>query len=512
MAASMKDKLSDYVTHGRISFHTPGHKGRAEYFDGLRFPHCDLTELPELDCLSMPTGILAQAQRRAALAYGAEETFYLVNGATAGNLALLLAVAGTGTGTGTGTHGPPLGGRREDGDLCGITYQSGRYVYLDRSAHRSVMSALVLSGLTPRFVMPIMHPDFQLPLGSQVEDYWSGLDEAVPAAVHVTCPTYYGSALDMRRLLSLRDKLGAKTPVLVDQAHGAHWRCGLFPPNAVELGADGVVHSVHKTLAGLTQSGLLHIQGSRLDRSVLAQALYMVQSSSPSYLLMASLDSAVAQGDSADAWQGLLAEAQELREDLAGVYRVLEDNDIGSYGIAGLDGSKILVNTRPLGVSAGVVAEMLRLEYGIEPEFWDESNILFVMGVGNRPGEVVTLRRALRKLADQAVLRRGDSRLLPTSQYGVNSGLEFSNFRIPEPGSSTVIPNMRLTPREAWLAPRRLLALRDCLGEIAAETVVTYPPGIPLVIAGEEITEEVMNVLVSNPLLRDRSSMFVIMN
>jgi arginine/lysine/ornithine decarboxylase len=338
-----------------------------------------------------------------------------------------------------------------------------------------------------------MHPDFALPLGAEAEDFWRGEDKTL--AVHVTCPVYYGSALDMPGLLTLRDELGGRTPVLVDQAHGAHWRCGLFPPNAVELGADGVVHSVHKTLAGLTQSALLHAQGSRLDRRVLAQALAMVQSSSPSYLLMASLDAAVAQGEMAGVWRDLLAEAQRLREDLADVYRVLGDKDVGSYGVAALDGSKILVNTRPLGVSAGAVAGALRREFGIEPEFWDEENILFVLGVGNRPEEVEMLRRALLKLADQS--------------RGVGARLESSQARSSTFGLSCS-PPMRLTPREAWLAPRRLLALGDCLGQVAAETLVTYPPGVPLVIAGEEITEEVMCGVASNPLLRECSSLYVV--
>jgi arginine/lysine/ornithine decarboxylase len=294
----------------------------------------------------------------------------------------------------------------------------------------------------------------------------------------------------------MREEKGGQTPVLVDQAHGAHWRCGLFPPNAVFLGADAVIHSAHKTLACLTQSALLHVRGQRIDRHVLSQSLNMVQSSSPSYLLMASLDGAVEQGDCADLWRDLLAEVQNLCHDLENVYRILGEKDVGKYGIAALDSSKILVNTFPLGISAGAVAEALRREFGIEPELWDEHNILFVLGVGNRPSDVRALARALRTLAERRSWGEDDRVKGPVQSNG-SEGLQVH------------VPPMRLTPREAWLAPRRLLDFRECLGHIAGEDIVPVPPGVPVVVAGEEITEEVMHSVMSNPFL-EISSMYVI--
>jgi arginine/lysine/ornithine decarboxylase len=214
---------------------------------------------------------------------------------------------------------------------------------------------------------------------------------------------------------------------------------------------------------------------------------------------MASLEAAVEQGECYDLWRDLLEEAQALRDALEDTYRILGDKDVGTYGISALDGSKILVNTRPLGVSANGVAEVLRRDYGIEPEFWDEENILFLLGIGSKPSDVRELSRALGDLAGK--IARG------------NLSETFAGGKVFASGSVRChrihVPPMRLTPREAWLAPKRSLKLNECLGQIAGETLVTYPPGIPVVIAGEEITEKVMDGLMSNPFLQNLDSLKV---
>ena len=451
MKDSLRNRLREYSAKGRLSFHTPGHKNKSEFLAGIEFPAGDLTELPELDVLAHAQGILGEAQNWAAQAFGADQTYFLVNGGTAGNLAMFLAIAA----------GKPDGGK----------------IRVERQAHRSVFSGLTLSGLTPQYIMPIIHPDFNLPLGTRIEDYWSAPESLL--AIHVTCPSYYGTAVDQEALLRQRDHTAPATPVLVDQAHGAHWQGTLFPPSAVELGADLVVHSTHKTLGSLTQSALLHCKGMRVSRRALSQALEMVQSSSPSYLLMASLEAAADQRGRTEIWEALQSEVGALVEELKRIYRVLNPEDIGSYGIEALDWSKIVVNVAPLGVTAETVVDFLRQEYAIEPELWQESTILFVLGIGNTPAEVEKLKKALKTAAERRNWRRDQK----AQRKPCGEPLAFE------------LPPLRLTPRQAWEAPRRPCLLETCRGEIAAETIVVYPPGIPLIVAGEEITEQVLERL-----------------
>ncbi|MFZ3372039.1 MAG: amino acid decarboxylase, partial [Desulfitobacteriaceae bacterium] len=192
--SALGEGLQSYCQRGFRSFHTPGHKGRQEFFHGLNFPNFDLTELPGLDQLTSASGIIAQAQRRAAVIFGAEESFFLVNGGTVGNQAMFMAL----------------------GDVT-----VGKKVLVGRQTHCSVMSALVLTGLTPEYLAPIIHPEFNLPLGLEVsieEINWETI-----IACHITYPSYYGTTSDLRVLIDDRNKRGVTRPILVDQAHGSHY-------------------------------------------------------------------------------------------------------------------------------------------------------------------------------------------------------------------------------------------------------------------------------------------------
>jgi len=444
---SLIRQLYSYSELGMYSFHTPGHKGRKDLLAPIVFPDYDLTELPGLDMLPNPQGVLAEAQQKAAKLYRAEETFFLVNGATAGNQAMFMAL---------------------------LPSAKAKKVRIERKAHRSVSGALILSGLTPEYIPSVIHPDFNLPLGLDDAQFTEGLEHI--DALHLTSPSYYGTVSDLDRVLEQRDKQKPSLPVLVDQAHGAHFFGNLFPRGAVEQGADLVVHSTHKTLAALTQAAMLHVQGSRIDRFVLRDILNILQTSSPSYLLLASLEEAVA-GLAKPIWDDLYEEVRQLWQKLNGPLRILTEQDCGSYGIKEVDWSKILVNISPLGINAAEAVDFLRRNYRIEPELWDESNILFMLGIGNKPEEVRALRTAL-----EALVKRFRGLSPAKKRY------------LPVYPSS--LPPVRLNPREAWLSAKRKIAVKDCLGEIAAETISVYPPGIPLITCGEEITEEVLTYLL----------------
>lgn len=453
MAVSdLGEGLSRYQKQGFCSFHTPGHKGRQELFNGLDFLGFDLTELPGLDMLHSPSGIIAEAQKRSAEIFGAEETFFLINGGTVGNQAMFLALGDT----------------------------AARRVVVERSSHRSVMSALVLSGLKPDYVMPTIHPDFNLPLGFEVEKQeipWQAI-----SACHVTYPSYYGTGFELQQLVNERMLLGSNTPILVDQAHGSHYLGPLFPPSALKLGADLVLHSSHKTLSALTQSAMLHVQGQRVSRIRLRQSLEMLQSSSPSYLLLASLERAAESALDFGRWECLHEEVEELHRKVGMNFRILSQNDVGTYGIHTVDWSKILINTLPLGVPAPRCVEYLREGYGIEPELWDEENILFMLGIGNTPEDIQRLTKGLESLAS----------------FAHATGFAESKKRVRNDRFIiSPLPNLILSPRDAFFAHKRQIPLKESLGHIVAETISPYPPGIPVVVMGEQMTGDVLGTLLA---------------
>ncbi|MGI5901454.1 MAG: aminotransferase class I/II-fold pyridoxal phosphate-dependent enzyme [Desulfitobacteriia bacterium] len=452
---SLRLQLAQYTGQRMLSFHTPGHKGRNDLLSPIAFPSYDLTELPGLDMLHNPQGVLAEAQKQAALVYGAEETFFLVNGATVGNQAMFLSL-------------------RE----C----SPGKKVRVERSAHRSVISGLILSGLEPEYIPPLIHPEFELPLGVDLQKYCSGQEDL--GALHLTTPSYYGTLSDLEGIIQWRNKNFPQTPILVDQAHGAHLEGHFFPRGAVAEGADLVVHSTHKTLAALTQAAMLHVQGPRINRQALKQSLEILQTSSPSYLMMLSLENALNHWQRYS-WADLYQEVMLLQKKLKGFFRFLTVEDIGYCGIKNVDWTKILVNTSSLDISALEVVRILRSSFRIEPELWDENNILFLLGIGSRPEEVRELAKALERIAKHYGL----------SASGKNKRKKRSSRFNSEVGQAELFPPLKLSPREAWLAPKRVIKVKDSLGQVAGETISIYPPGIPLVAIGEEINPWVLSYL-----------------
>jgi len=451
----LREELENYCRQKMLSFHTPGHKGRAECLSGVVFPDYDLTELPGLDALHNPCGVIAEAQKKAAAIYGADETFFLVNGSTAGNQAMFFALM------------PELEGKK---------------IRIERKAHRSVIGALILSGAEPDYIAPVIHPEFNLPLGLDSRIYCSSPQQV--GAFHLTSPSYWGTVIDLPSIIEWRDNNAPLVPILVDQAHGAHFRGNCFPPGAVALGADLVVHSTHKTLAALTQAAMLHVQGNRISRVNLRKSLELLQSSSPSYLLLESLANAMEQFVS-HSWESLYEEVELLHKKLNGPLRILSEQDIGRYGIKALDWTKILINISSWPVTVEEVLKVLREAYHIEPELWDQENILFMLGIGSRPDDVKILRHALEDLIKE---------YLPAAKYRELKP-EKNRRKRQQHGEIKDLPPVRLTPREAWKSAKREVKVKDSLGLIAAETISIYPPGIPLIAAGEEITPYVQECL-----------------
>ncbi len=426
----------------RLSFHTPGHKGRriALPFIDQALGDLDLTELPGLDDLHHPSGIIAQAQGNYARWAGAKSSYFLVNGATAGIQAALAAAL-------------------DPGDL----------VLTPRNAHKSVYAAMVITGAKPVYYLPEIHPEFGLPLG-QVPDKVLDKAGALPdlRAIIVLRPTYYGTVWDMSGL-----RPGWTSGVIIaDEAHGAHFPfCSRLPESALTLGADLVVQGTHKTLGALTQGAVLHLgressfAGERIER-----ALDLLQTTSPSYLIMASLEGAVwdASTRGEQQWTGLAERAQQLVERLtAGGWRVLTERDVGTYGIAGLDPAKILLHTPASGVR---LARDLAESFGIQAELWDNDNILFLLGAGDSADSLEKLERALLRLG---AVQPGAAR------------------KLFQPS----LPVQVLTPRHAYFAPKSEISLTEAAGKICGGTLAPYPPGVPVIVPGEVFSQEIVEYI-----------------
>lgn len=442
--------LCRYTRGDYAHLHVPAHRqGRALpfLFKQQDFARLDLTELPGLDNLSGPEGAIARAQELAAALYGAKETFFLVNGTTAGLQALLLA-------------------------LC----RPGEKVVVTRDCHRSVLAGLVLSGAAPVFLEPAFLDKFGIPAGVAPEQLAGVLEEHPEVrGVCVVYPNYYGVAAGMAALVAHAHR--ADKPFVVDEAHGAHFaRHPGFPPEALACGADAAVMSMHKTGGSLTQSSFLHLNSDRLPRERVAAALSLLQTSSPSYLLLVSLD--LARQQLATRGFVLLARCLELaryvRAELSAIpgLQVLSEEHLGK-GYR-LDPARVTVNVRGLGLSGYQVAALLSEKYRVNCELADYFNIVAVIGLGTTFTDCRRFVHALQEISREEVRPGGHRVEIPA---------------LPAP------PPRKITPREAWFSPVRKVPLEVSRGFLCAEWAAACPPGVPVIYPGEEITPEVIEYL-----------------
>jgi len=442
--------LWEHIQKNYACLHVPAHRG------GLFLPSClkqedflkmDLTELSGLDNLHSPRGPIARAQEMAAKLYQARESFFLVNGSTVGVQALLAAVC-----------------------------RPGQKVIVARDSHRAVLSGLVFSGAVPVFVQPEQIKNFGLPAGIKLERLARVLkNENDIRGILLTYPNYYGVAACLEDLVELGHKAGQ--PFLVDEAHGAHLPFHPdLPGEALACGADAAVMSMHKTGGSLTQSSLLHINGSRLETERIQATLALLQTSSPSYLLMASLD--LARRRLAIRGHVLLERCLELAqyvrmelEKIPGLKVLTEDDLENEFS---LDYTRISINVKDLGLSGYQVAGLLTKKFGVNCEMADYYNVVAIVSIGVNVEDCRTLVHGLKEISRREAM--------PVKA-------------LPEIPALPVQPPGRMTPREAWFGPAKKIPLESSAGSICAEWVAAYPPGVPVIYPGEEITSEVIEYL-----------------
>ena len=435
---SLLARLEELSKSGQIPLHMPGHKRNealAEYLHTLG-ARLDITEITGFDDLHDAQGILRAAQDRAAALWGVRKSWFLINGSTGGILAGIRALA-------------PAGSR----------------VLVARACHKSVFHALELCRLRPAFLQPQPVPGWSFAGPVNPESLAQGLARFPDAKlVILTSPTYEGLLSDLPALVKLAHDAGV--PVLVDEAHGAHLGLyGTFPAGAVAAGADLVIQSLHKTLPSLTQTAILHCAGPLADPSAVDRQLAVFETSSPSYLLMASLDGCVGwlteQGEKAlPAWRERL---ERFRRETGPLHSLRLLGDELGLPFA-RDPGKIVIGSGPL--TGRELKDRLREEYNLELEMAGADWALAMTGPGDTDETLGALARALRAIDET----------LPAVPP-------------PAPLPPLPVPEAVLPPWQAMERPAAPMPLEQAAGRISAGYLWAYPPGIPLILPGERVDE-----------------------
>ncbi|WP_448266746.1 aminotransferase class I/II-fold pyridoxal phosphate-dependent enzyme [Nostoc sp. DSM 114159] len=454
------DALKANAARPHAPFYTPGHK----LGEGISQPladllgkavfRADLTELADLDNLFAPQGVIQEAQQLAAEAFGASQTWFLVNGSTCGIEAAILATCGT-----------------------------GDKIILPRNVHSSAIAGLILSGAIPIFLNPEYDPVLDIAHSITPNAVQSALQQHPDAkAVLVVYPTYYGVCGDLSAIANITHQYNV--PLLVDEAHGAHFAFHPeLPTPALAAGADLTVQSIHKVLGAMTQASMLHIQGDRINGDRISKALQLLQSTSPSYLLLASLDAARQQM----ALHGkmlmsrTLQLGEEARTKISQVpgLSVLEMPQLGeSPGFVALDKTRLTVTVSSLGLTGFEADEILDEKFAVTAEFASLQHLTFIISLGNTSADIEQLVQGFTTLAKEYCR----SNLTVKNQVWLNL-------------DRTLDYALQLSPREAFFAVSEILPLTQTNKRICAEIVCPYPPGIPVLMPGEAITKSVLEYL-----------------
>ena len=450
-SAPIVDAMKNYSADNPTSFHTPGHKhgrGAHELLHELLTPEglrVEVSLMDELDDLHEPHGCIRDAQILAAELWHADETIFFVNGTTSAIQAMIF-------------------GSVNAGDL----------IFVPRNAHRSVISGLILSGAVPIFLPVDFDAEFNLPLNVTVETVTRAIEMFPQAkALLLVSPNYYGVAADVSKIAEIVHATGML--LLVDEAHGAHLTFSdKLPPSAIEAGADMSAQSTHKILGSLTQTSMLQIKNSApVERIKLAASL--LQTTSPNQILLASLDIARLQLEENPQ---LVTKAVDLSLKLRGQ---LERHGLKVFAPKAfdLDPTKITVNVSTRGLTGSQAEEFLR-QQKIQCELSDAANVLFLMTFADDLSTAAKLFDALKLLPE------GDA------------------IKLPPPILTREISRAKLSPRETFYAPTTNVKLRDAVGKICAEEVTFYPPGIPLLMFGEEISAQAVEVIEREKLSGSR--------
>lgn len=441
MKTPVLDALKNLMEENSVSFHMPGHKGRSTLINwGEYIPYIDTTEVEGMDNLLEPRGIIQESQEHAAKVFGSKATYYAVNGST-GSIYIALAT---------------------------IT-KPGDKVLIQRNCHKAVYNALILNRLQPIYVYPNYNENHNVLTGLYPED----IDEALTQnpdikAVVMTYPNYYGVCSDVKAIADIVHK--HNKILMVDEAHGPHMTFSdKLPMSALEAGADIVIHSTHKTLPSFTQTSMIHVGTDRIDLNKLRDRYQLYTTTSPSYLFTLSNEIAAAymDGEGRDRLDKSIDKVNEVIKRLQEIPRVdVFVGDSEDETIFDKDNTKILINID--GIRGSTVKKKLRTEYNIRLEMADFYYALILTSLMNEDEDFEKVIAAIEDLAKNAPYEE----------------INWVNVKMPT-------PKVIMRPADAYYGKKEQIKLKDAIGRVSAAPIIPYPPGIPLIVPGEEITQEI---------------------
>jgi lysine decarboxylase len=447
MKTPVLEALKNLMKENSVSFHMPGHKGKNSLINwGEYIPYIDTTEVEGMDNLLEPRGIIQESQNYAAEVFGAKATYYGVNGSTGSNYIALATIT-----------------------------KPGDKILVQRNCHKSIYNGMVINRLKPVYLYPEYNEKYNLITGVRAEDIDRILTEQPDIkAVVLTYPNYYGVCSDLKTIAEIVHK--HNKILMVDEAHGPHMTFSdRLPMSALEAGADIVIHSTHKTLPSFTQTSLLHVGTDRIDLNKLRDRYQLLTTTSPSYLFTLSNEIAIAYMDSEEGRRRLewnIDKAQETIQRLNAIERVKvftgDDND---ETIFDKDVAKILIGIE--GIKGSQLKKRLLSEYNIRVEMSDYYYALAYISPMNTEDEYEKLIAAIEDMAKKSPYEE----------------INYVNIKMPT-------PKIVMSPAEAYYNHKAQVSLKDAIGKVAAAPVIPYPPGVPLIHAGEEFTKEIYDHIV----------------
>ncbi|MCY9532085.1 aminotransferase class I/II-fold pyridoxal phosphate-dependent enzyme [Paenibacillus alvei] len=452
--------LKEHAASNPVQFHIPGHKkgvgtdSEFREFIGDNALSIDLINIAPLDDLHQPTGVIEEAQKLAADAFGSDYTYFSVQGTSGAIMTMILS-----------------------------TCSPGDKIIVPRNVHKSIMSAIIFSGAKPVFISPVRDENLGIDHGITTKSVQRALDRHPDAkAVLVINPTYFGVCANLKEIVDLAHS--RHVPVLVDEAHGVliHFHEDL-PMSAMEAGADMAATSVHKLGGSMTQSSVLNLntKNGYVNPQRVQTIISMLTTTSTSYVLLASLDTsrrnlAINGHDMAQRTIDLAQKARRSINEMEGLYCFGEEI-LGDEATYNYDPTKLTIHVRHLGITGFETENWLRAHYNIEVELSDMYNILCLVTPGDNEETVSVLLTALRELAE--------------TYYNVNTANELI-VKIPE------IPHLSLIPRDAFYGDTEVIPFKESAGRIIAEFIYVYPPGIPILLPGEVISQDNIDYIVDH--------------
>lgn len=417
--------------------HMPGHKRNAGLFSDVE--NIDVTEVEGLDNLHDPEGIIKESMDRVSSFLGTDKTYFLVNGSTVGVLAAIQSAT----------------------DI-------GDEIIIGRNSHKSVYNAVEIRDLKPVYLYPESTGLFDG--GYNKEELEKLLEETSAKVVVITSPTYEGVVSDIKGLAEVAHKNEAI--LIVDSAHGAHFCLDGFPNPAYKEEADIVIESIHKTLPALTQTAVIHVMGDRINREKLERALATYQTSSPSYVFMTSIDECfnIVEKEGNKRAEELLKTLENIRRDVNNTEKVFIPGKelVGNNEVYDYDLGKLVIDLSKTNITGVELAKILREKYKFETEMANNKYVIAMTSIADDLEKVKAFGEALVEVAD---------------------GLEVADEEI---SGERIVNEVKFSPYEAINVDFEEVALKDAKGRIAGDYIYKYPPGIPLIVPGEVVSEELI--------------------